>query len=153
MDVRLTPRRTAAATLGCLLLAALLLGSGSAGAAPAHRHCGHAPVKTVNGPLELYSLHPGCAPAVGTDDWPGGSGFTAILASRSSEAEAVAVEAEASRRGLDARILYSSDYSSLRPGYWAVFSGLFPDDAGAELRASRAQELGHPDAYPGSVAR
>ncbi|MBS1862880.1 MAG: SPOR domain-containing protein [Actinobacteria bacterium] len=85
-------------------------------------------------------------------DWPRGSGFTAILASLSSEAEASEVEAEATGRGLDAGILYSSDYSSLRPGYWVVFSGDFPDDRGAEARASHAQELGYPDAYPRFVA-
>lgn len=93
-------------------------------------------------------------PATGavTDDWPGGAGFTAILASLSSEAEAGEVEADATGRGLDAGILYSSDYSSLRPGYWVVFSGDFPDDQGAEARASHAHELGYPDAYPRFVA-
>jgi hypothetical protein len=92
------------------------------------------------------------ATETGPDDWPGGSGFTAILASLSSEAEATAVEAEATHRGLDAGILYSSDYSSLRPGYWVVFSGVFPNDDGAEARASHAHELGYPDAYPRFVA-
>lgn len=85
-------------------------------------------------------------------DWPGGSGFTAILASLSSEAEANEVEAEARGRGLDAGILYSSDYSSLRPGYWVVFSGDFPNDDGAEARAAHAHELGYPGAYPRFVA-
>lgn len=88
----------------------------------------------------------------GTDDWPGGSGFTAILASLSSEAEASSVEAEATGHGLDAGVLYSSDYSSLRPGYWVVFSGDFTDDDGAEARAAHAKQLGYPDAYPRFVA-
>ena len=87
-----------------------------------------------------------------TDDWPGGVGFTAILASLSSKAEATSVEAEATSRGLDAGVLYSSDYSSLRPGYWVVFSGVFPDDAGADARVSHARELGYKDAYPRFVA-
>ena len=86
------------------------------------------------------------------DDWPGGDGFTAILASLSSKAEATSVEAEATSRGLDAGVLYSSDYSSLRPGYWVVFSGVFPDDAGADARVSHARELGYKDAYPRFVA-
>ncbi len=55
-------------------------------------------------------------------------------------------------RGLDAGVLFSSDYSSLRPGYRVVFSGVFPDDSDAEARASRAHELGYPDAYPRFVA-
>jgi hypothetical protein len=93
-------------------------------------------------------------PATGTvtDDWPGGAGFTAILASLSSEAEATSAEAEATSRGLNAGVLYSSDYSSLRPGYWVVFSGVFPDDVDAEARVSHARELGYRDAYPRFVA-
>lgn len=100
-------------------------------------------------------VHPEVEPPAaeaGTDDWPGGSGFTAILASLPSEAEATAVEAEATHRGLGAGILYSSNYSSLRPGYWVVFSGVFPNDDGAEARASDAHELGYQDAYPRFVA-
>lgn len=85
-------------------------------------------------------------------DWPGGSGFTAILASLSTEADAASTQAEATARGLDAGVLYSSNFSSLRPGYWVVFSGVFPDASGASTRASRAHELGYSDAYPRFVA-
>jgi hypothetical protein len=90
--------------------------------------------------------------AIGSTDWPGGSGFTAVLASVSSEAEARSIETEATGRGLDAGVLFSSDYSSLRPGYWVVFSGVYPNAEGAETRASRAHELGYSDAYPRFVA-
>jgi hypothetical protein len=85
-------------------------------------------------------------------DWPGGSGFTAILASVSSQGEATSVQAEATGRGLDAGVLSSSDYSSLRPGYRVVFSGVFPSVEGAEARTSHAHELGYSDAYPRFVA-
>lgn len=85
-------------------------------------------------------------------DWPGGSGFTAILASLSSEAEANSMQAEAIARGLDAGVLYSSNFSSLRPGYWVVFSGVFPDASGAATRTTRAHELGYADAYPRFVS-
>lgn len=88
----------------------------------------------------------------GSGEWPGGSGFTAILASLGSEAEARSAQAAASRRGLDAGVLYSSEFSSLRPGYWVVFSGVFPDVRGATARASRAHELGYTDAYSRFVA-
>ena len=86
-------------------------------------------------------------------DWPGGTGFTAILASVSTEAEARSIQSEATGRGLDAGVLYSSEYSSLRPGYWAVFSGVFPSADRAEARAGHAHELGYADAYPRFVAR
>jgi hypothetical protein len=102
------------------------------------------------------AAEPEPAPAVqtepGSDDWPGGSGYTAILASVSSEGEARSIQTEATGKGLDAGVLYSSDYSSLRPGYWVVFSGVFPDADGAEGRAGHAHELGYSDAYPRFVS-
>ena len=85
-------------------------------------------------------------------DWPGGSGYTAILASVSSEAEARSIQTEATGRGLDAGVLFSTDYSSLRPGYWVVFSGVFPNTEGAAERAEHAHELGYSEAYPRFVA-
>lgn len=87
------------------------------------------------------------------DDWPGGSGYTAILASLSSESEALDVQADATSLGLDAGILLSSDYASLRPGYWVVFSGTFGNVDAATERADRAHSLGYSDAYPRFVSR
>jgi cell division septation protein DedD len=89
----------------------------------------------------------------GADDWAGGAGYTAILASVSSEAEALVVQTEATSRGLDAGVLNSSDFSSLRPGYYVVFSGAFSSADDAAARAERAQSLGYRDAYPRFVAR
>ena len=88
----------------------------------------------------------------GSGDWPGGSGYTAILASVSSEGQARSIQAEATGEGLDAGVLFSSDYSSLRPGYWVVFSGAFRDVDGAEARADHAHELGYSEAYPRFVS-
>jgi hypothetical protein len=98
------------------------------------------------------SSAPPAAASSGVDDWAGGTGYTAILASVSSHAEARAVQAEATGRGLDAGVLYSSDFSSLRPGYYVVFSGAFPTVADAAIRVERAQTLGYSDAYPRFVA-
>jgi hypothetical protein len=89
---------------------------------------------------------------VAGDDWPGGSGYTTILASLSSEDEALVVQAEATSAGLDAGILLSSDYPSLRPNYWVVFSGTFGGVGEAAERADRARELGYGDAYPRFVS-
>lgn len=88
----------------------------------------------------------------GAGDWPGGSGHTAILASVSDEAEARSIQSQATSSGLDAGVLYSSDYRSLRPGYWVVFSGAFDSQAGAADRANRAKSLGYSDAYPRFVS-
>jgi hypothetical protein len=85
-------------------------------------------------------------------DWPGGAGYTVILASVSSEAEARSTQQEASGRGLDAGLLYSSNFNSLRPGYWVVFSGFFSTEQETVARTSRAQELGYSDAYARFVA-
>ncbi len=92
------------------------------------------------------------APPLSTGDWPSGSGYTAILASVGSRSEAESKAALATSKGLDAGLLYSSDYSSLRPGYWVVFSGTFQSQTEASQRASRAQDLGYSDAYPRFVA-
>lgn len=87
------------------------------------------------------------------DDWPGGSAYTAMLGAFSVESNAWARQREATDRGLDAGVLWSSDYSSLTPGYWVVFSGSFPSSAEAAERASRAKELGYTDSYPRFVSR
>lgn len=97
---------------------------------------------------------PAPAPETESDisDWPGGSGYTAILASVSSEGEARSIQTEATGKGLDAGVLFSTDYNSLRPGYWVVFSGVFRDADGADERARHAHELGYSDAYPRFVS-
>lgn len=87
-----------------------------------------------------------------TGDWPGGPGFTAVLASETSVSAARGIQKQATTRGLDAGVLYSTDYSSLRPGYWVVFSGTFPNQSDAARRASRAKELGYGTAYPRFVS-
>jgi hypothetical protein len=53
---------------------------------------------------------------------------------------------------LDAGVLFSSDFRSLRPGYWVVFSGTFSAQPDAARRADRARELGYSSAYPRLVS-
>lgn len=91
--------------------------------------------------------------ATSGDDWPGGSGFTVVLASEGSQGAARATQRRASDAGLDAGVLNSSDYSSLRSGYWVVFSGKFDSQAQAASRQSRARQLGFSDAYARFVSR
>jgi hypothetical protein len=85
-------------------------------------------------------------------DWPGGSAYSAMLGAFSSEGNARERQLEAVELGLDAGVLYSSDFSSLRPGYWVVFSGAFATQEEAAARAERARELGYADSYPRFVS-
>lgn len=87
-----------------------------------------------------------------TGDWPGGSAYTTILVSAGTRAEAERVQRRASDAGLDAGVLYSSDYKSLRAGYWVVFSGASASKSDADARTARAKSLGFSDAYPRFVA-
>lgn len=88
----------------------------------------------------------------GLGDWPGGSGYSAMIGAFSSEGNARTRQREASELGLDAGVLYSSNFSSLRPGYWVVFSGTFDSQEEAAARAARARELGYSDSYPRFVS-
>jgi hypothetical protein len=91
-------------------------------------------------------------PINSTAEWPGESGYTVILASLESEAAALEGRREAIADGLDAGILYSSEFSSLQPGYWVVFSGVFASGQEAQARVSAAHDVGYSDAYPRFVS-
>ena len=55
-----------------------------------------------------------------------------IIASTGSRAEA---EKKARAAGRGAGVLNSDDFSSLRKGYWVVFSGQYDDQAAAQAAA------------------
>jgi hypothetical protein len=88
------------------------------------------------------------AAAASSGEWPGGSGYTAIIESTDSVAKANEIKTQALDAGLDAGLLYSSDYGSLNPGYWVVFSGDFQTATEANSRVSDAKDLGFDGAYP-----
>jgi hypothetical protein len=50
-----------------------------------------------------------------------------------------------------AGVLVSADYPSLRPGYYVVFSGVYPTSAGAAAALAAAHARGFPDAYVARV--
>ncbi len=87
-----------------------------------------------------------------SDDGPAGSAYTTILASATSESEARRIQSQASARGLDAGVLYSTNYRSLRPGFWVVFSGTSSSKQDADRRTARAKSLGYGEAYPRFVS-
>ena len=75
------------------------------------------------------------APATGAlATWPAGkNAWTVVLASTRSRAEA---QKKARAAGGGAGVLHSDDYSSLRKGYWVVFSGQFDTRKQAEAAAT-----------------
>lgn len=85
-------------------------------------------------------------------EWPRGrSGWTLVLASLPSSAKREAAVTKA-RQALDAGlpqvgVLDSSRYSSLHPGYFVVFSGVYDTLSTAQDAASRAADNGYGNAY------
>jgi hypothetical protein len=90
--------------------------------------------------------------------WPAGkTGYTLVLESLPAAAgqpNAVAVARRAKRAGLkDVGVLASAQYSSLHPGYFVVFSGIYSTQAQATAAVSSAHAKGFPDAYQTRVTR
>ncbi len=84
--------------------------------------------------------------------WPAGqSGYTAILESlpvAAGRANAVARARRAKQNGLrDVGVLVSSQYSSLHPGYYVVFAGIYRTQAQAVAGLATVHAKGFPDAY------
>jgi hypothetical protein len=128
-----------------------------------------APAPTItNGPLPAAPGAPstGAAttppPAAGNPNalavWPAAqSGYTDVLESlpaAGGRAAAVARARQAKRGGLkDVGVLVSSQYSSLHPGYYVVFSGIYSSQAQASAGLTAAHAKGFPDAYQTRVTR
>jgi hypothetical protein len=92
-----------------------------------------------------------------TGGWPAGqTGWAVILASKSQstfqESDAQLVADEAATAGVSMTgVLDSSQFPSLNPGYWAVFSGPYTTREEAEAAAQTIQGQGYPDAYAREV--
>jgi hypothetical protein len=85
-------------------------------------------------------------------EWPRGrSGWTLVLASLPTSAgrdRALGKARQALEAGLpQVGVLDSSRYSSLHPGYFVVFSGVYPSLSEAQAAASRAAGAGYGNAY------
>jgi hypothetical protein len=90
--------------------------------------------------------------------WPAGKdGYTNVLESlplAAGHASAVARARVAKRAGLpDVGVLTSSQYSSLHPGYYVVFSGIYATQSEAGSAVSTAHAKGFPDAYQTRITR
>ncbi len=85
--------------------------------------------------------------------WPvGKSGYAVILASKDSatftEADAQIIAGDATAAGIPmVGVLDSSQFSTLNPGYWAVFSGPYTTLNQAVTAAATIQGQGYPEAY------
>lgn len=93
----------------------------------------------------------------GLTTWPAGKdGYTDVLRSVSKTQSRSVAEDEARRAknaGLpQVGVLDSSDYSSMRAGYWVVFSGVYDTKAQAESALANARSKGYPLAYVRQVA-
>jgi hypothetical protein len=88
--------------------------------------------------------------------WPSTNGYTIVLASLPLSAGANAARAKAFsalRKGLGhVGVLVSSSYPSLQPGYYVVFTGVYPSLADAQSSLDRAKAV-FPAAYARPIAR
>jgi hypothetical protein len=89
--------------------------------------------------------------------WPAGkNGWSVFLKSvptSEGRADADAAAQRARNNGLtQVGVLNSSDYSSLRPGYWVTFTGIYETQQQAETAVPNARSRGFPLAYSRRVA-
>jgi hypothetical protein len=95
--------------------------------------------------------------STGLIDWPGPSAYTIVLASipiSSGKAGARQKALEALHSGLldDVGVLDSSNFSSLHPGYFVIFSGVYESQSEASKHLSAAQRAGFNSPYVKRVA-
>jgi hypothetical protein len=88
--------------------------------------------------------------------WPAGqSGFTVIVASLPTEADAKAKLKDAEAAGISgAAILHSDDFPTLRKGWWVVFDGRYDTIGQAQQQAQQDRSKpGFNQAYPRFVSK
>ena len=83
--------------------------------------------------------------------WPDSDGYTVILQSipaGTSRANAVRTAKRALAAGLpQVGVLESANFSSLHPGYYVVFSGVYSSNAAASAHISAAEQAGFSATY------
>jgi tRNA A-37 threonylcarbamoyl transferase component Bud32 len=95
----------------------------------------------------------------GGEDWPGWTAWTVMIKNYSAstpDGERLAKEFRDSCRakGLDCGVIKSSNYSSLKPGWWAVYTGVFSTKSEASAWRVKVISWGFPsDAYLRQVKR
>jgi len=94
----------------------------------------------------------------GETQWPAGrNGWTIVLSSypvTSGTAAPDATASRAARTGLpQVGVLDSGDFSSLHPGYYVVFSGVYSSSGEADAALRSVQAAGFASAYTRQIAR
>ena len=112
-----------------------------------------APTTTETTPTETAAPTTTAPPRAQIVEWPPSqNGYTIVIASlptTGGRAQAVRKAQEALRSDLpEVGVLDSGEYSSLHPGYYVVFSGIYPDQRAALEGIGRVQRL-----YPASYIR
>ena len=114
---------------------------------------------TVIAPVpRLVSMPADTTPAAnGRIAWPAGvDGWTVVLVSSPATRGAkvpLAIAARAAHNGLpEVGILESSGYSSLHPGYYVVFSGVYKASADAQIALQTVQARGFGGAYQQQIS-
>jgi hypothetical protein len=111
-----------------------------------------APEPTTTAPVK----HPG--PKKGRFAWPRNeNGWTIVLVSypkTNGRPSALQTADKAARSGLkQVGVLDSSLYASLQPGYYVVFTGVYPAKADADAAVATARQAGFGGAYSRQIAR
>jgi cell division septation protein DedD len=121
---------------------------------------GSAPLPTAPEPTVSTTTPAATTPAGppnGRTVWPSGrSGWTLVLTSypKAERTTALATASRAAKAGLpDVGVLDSDNYSSLHPGYFVVFSGVYGSQARADAALRTARASGFAGAYTRPVSR
>jgi hypothetical protein len=97
-------------------------------------------------------------PPNGRTPWPAGrNGWTIVLISyptQGGRSAALATATRGARAGLpEVGVLESGRFSSLHPGYYVVFSGVYGSKAAADAAVRTARASGFAGAYPRQITR
>jgi hypothetical protein len=103
-------------------------------------------------PNTTTEANPNTTTQSGIISWPAGKdGYTIVIKSvptSQGRSQADAAAQRARSEGLpQPGVLNSSDYSSLRPGYWVAFTGVYDTESQAEAALPTARSRGFPLAY------
>jgi cell division septation protein DedD len=98
------------------------------------------------------------APGSGRTVWPANEiGWTIVLVSYPKtfgHPQALQTATKAAKAGLtQVGVVDSSLYASLQPGYYVVFTGIYPSRADADAAVGTARQAGFPGAYSREIAR
>ncbi len=112
---------------------------------------------TTIGTTTFGTTTSGTTTSSGYLSWPAGKdGYTIVLKSvptSSGRGPAESAANKAKSNGLpEVGILNSSDYSSLNPGYYVTFSGIYDNQSQANAALSNARSKGFPTAYVRKVS-